>query len=224
LPTVPASGYSPWVNSGKIDLSAWAGGKYYIGFRYTATQDVTYATWCLDNVQFGVESMNRADLETMGNATTTLGTYTSTGGWVASNCTLLQGSDVDANPLFIFIGCVPYSEEYAMAPTLSGNTNTVGTLVSPLLHGGLNRLRFNYGSAYTASVLSFRVDVKQGGQVVKTWTVTNDDVTRQVAYTFDEYCGVSGDYTVEITNLCPTAATTNKDRVSIWNISMNSAE
>ena len=49
------STYSEKVGSGDIDLSQWADGVYYIGFRYYAAQDVNYATWCIDNVKFGVE-------------------------------------------------------------------------------------------------------------------------------------------------------------------------
>lgn len=54
LATAPASGYSDWCESGTIDLSPWTDGIYYIGFRYSATQDVNYATWCLDDVKFGL--------------------------------------------------------------------------------------------------------------------------------------------------------------------------
>ena len=54
LPTAPASGYSGWVESGDIDLSQWSDGVYYIGFRYYATSDANYATWCLDDVKFNV--------------------------------------------------------------------------------------------------------------------------------------------------------------------------
>jgi len=54
LATAPAAGYSQWVNSGDIDLSPWADGVYYIGFRYYADPDVNYATWCLDDVRFGL--------------------------------------------------------------------------------------------------------------------------------------------------------------------------
>ena len=54
LPTAPASGYSGWVESGDIDLSQWSDGVYYIGFRYHATPDANYATWCLDDVKFNV--------------------------------------------------------------------------------------------------------------------------------------------------------------------------
>ena len=53
LATAPENGYSEWAESGDIDLSQWADGIYYIGFRYYATQDNDYATWCLDDVRFG---------------------------------------------------------------------------------------------------------------------------------------------------------------------------
>lgn len=49
LPEAPASGYSSWVGSGNVSLAA-ATGKFFIGWRYRATQDSNYATWCLDNV------------------------------------------------------------------------------------------------------------------------------------------------------------------------------
>lgn len=52
LPTAPASGYSEWLSSGNLDLSAFSG-VVYIGFRYEATTDNNYATWCVDNVVVG---------------------------------------------------------------------------------------------------------------------------------------------------------------------------
>lgn len=48
-PTAPSSGYSSWASSGTIDLSTFSG-TIYIAFRYTATTDANYATWCIDNV------------------------------------------------------------------------------------------------------------------------------------------------------------------------------
>ena len=53
MATAPSSGYSDWVSSGNIDLSAWAGKKIFIGWRYQATSDANYATWCVDNVLVG---------------------------------------------------------------------------------------------------------------------------------------------------------------------------
>lgn len=52
LATIPANGFSDVANSGNIDLSTY-GDVVYVGFRYYATQDANYATWCLDNVKFG---------------------------------------------------------------------------------------------------------------------------------------------------------------------------
>ncbi len=227
LATAPASGYSSWVPSGDIDLSQWADGVYYIGFRFYATQDANYATWCVDNVTFGKAPKlpTSSDFETMPARTTTLGTYTSAAGWTATNSTLLEGGAADGNPVFAFIGyALGSSSEYAKAPTMNGGTATTGSIVSPVLKGGMTKLRFNYGCAYSGKVLSFRVDVKQNGNVVKTWTVTNNDVAQKTAYAFEEACSVNGDFTIEFTNLCPSNATGNtKDRVSVWNVNWDPA-
>ena len=82
----------------------------------------------------------------------------------------------------------------------------------------MNKLRFNYGAAYSGTSVSFRVDVKQNGNVVKTWTITENPVTQKHAYTFEQECKLTGDFTIEFTNLCPSNATGSKDRVSIWNV------
>lgn len=60
LPTAPASGYSEWVNSGELSLAAFSG-TIYIGFRYNATTDANYATWCVDNVNIGVKAGDTPD-------------------------------------------------------------------------------------------------------------------------------------------------------------------
>ena len=227
IATAPNSGYSSWVPSGDLDLSQWSDGIYYIGFRFYATQDANYATWCIDNVLFGKAGPvdTRADFETMPARTTTLGNYTSTKGWAANNCTLLEGGATDGNPVFAFIGyATGSSTEYAKAPTINGGTASVGTIVSPTLKGGMKKLTFNYGCAYSGKLLSFRVDVKQNGNVVKTWTITNNEVTQKNAYSFAEDCNINGDFTIEFTNLCPSGATGNKDRVSIWNVVWEPAE
>jgi hypothetical protein len=52
LPTIPASGYSDWVNSGTIDLSAFSG-VIYIGWEYYADSSTTSSTYCIDNVNIG---------------------------------------------------------------------------------------------------------------------------------------------------------------------------
>ena len=219
--------WSSWTPSGDVDLSQWADGVYYIGFHYYAAQDSEYDTWGIDKVTFGIAPppITRADFETMGAASGTIATYTSNNGWVATNSYLFEGGTRDSNPEFIFIGFMTGSTtDYAKAPTLNGKTDAVGTLVSPVLKGGMKKLYFNYGTAFTDKVLSFRVDVKQAGNVVKTWTVTNDNIARRTAYNFAEDCSINGEFTIEITNLCPSGVTDNKDRVSIWNVTWDPAD
>jgi len=229
IATAPASGYSSWAESGNLDLSQFADGSYYIGFRFQADEDANYATWCLDDVTFGAGGsssvVTNSDFETMGDASGKYGTYTSTNGWVATNSCLLEGGTVDSNPTFQFIGYAYGSTSvYAKAPTLNGKTTSVGTLVSPTLTGGMTKLRFSYGAAFAETQLSFRVDVKQNGSVVKTWTVTPSSLTQKTAYSFEESCSIDGDFTIEFTNLCPTGSTSNKDRVSIWNVNWDPVE
>ena len=225
LPTPPASTWSEWTTVDEIDLSAWSDGIYFIGFHYYAEGNTvnSYMTWRLDNVSFGygdVIPATRADFETMGSPQgSKYVTLTSTKGWTATNSILLQGGASDAPPVYQFIGYMTGSEtKYAMAPTLNGKTSTVGTLTSPTLSGGMTKLSFNYGAAFSDKNLAFRVDVKQNGNVVKTWTVNRTDITTKTAYTFEEACNIQGNFTIEITNLCPSNSTSNKDRLSIWNL------
>ena len=234
IAVAPSSGYSTWAESGNLDLSQFDG-TYYIGFLYSATTDANYATWCLDDVKFNVDggsnpnpdpdpvADNRADFETMngGSAKSSYGTLTSTQGWTATNSNLLIGGTDDNNPMFKFIGTIPDTDKWAMAVTLNGNTSKVGTLVSPTLSNGMTKLMFNYAIAYTDAQISFRVDVKQNGQTVKSFTVTkteNDGLEKFKVFSFAEAVDVTGNFTIEITNLCPSEQASNKDRVSIWNL------
>jgi hypothetical protein len=87
-----------------------------------------------------------------------------------------------------------------------------------VLKDGMKKLTFSYAAPYSDKNLSFRIDVKQGGSVVKSWTETRTEVVRYQVYTFEQTCNIKGDFTIEITNLCPSNSTSNKDRVSIWNL------
>jgi hypothetical protein len=214
--------WSAWTSSGELDLSEWADGVYYIAFHYFADTDSEYDTWAIDNVKFGFKLApnTRADFETMGTPQgSAYKSYSSTKGWEATNSLLFQGGPSDAPPTYQFIGFMTGSDtNYAMAPTLNGKTSAVGTLVSPTLKGGMKKLTFKYGAAFSDKNLAFRVDVKQNGSVVKTWEVNRSDIVTKTAYTFSEDCNVNGDFTIEITNLCPSNSNSNKDRVSIWNL------
>lgn len=229
----PASGYSSWAQSGNLDLSRFDG-TFFIGFRYAATTDANYATWCIDDVKFGkggepgpgpnppVVVGNRADLESMngGAAKSTYGAYSSAQGWKSTNSNILVGGDADNNPTFKFLGKVEGSDTWAMGVTLNGKTSAVGTLVSPAIAGGIKALKFNYAMPYGDTKLQFRVDIKDAnGRTVKSETITNESPVKFEVYTF-EIVGIdlAGDFTIEFTNLCPTAQDANKDRVCLFNI------
>ena len=225
-PTGGSPTYSDWVTA-QLDLSQYDG-TYYIGFRFYATADANYATWCLDDVKFNAGSVNplpvnatRADFETMNNGAprSTYGALTSTAGWAATNCNLLQGGAVDSNPVFQFIGYKDGSTtEYAMAPCLNGKTSAAGSVTSPTLPNGITKLSFNYGMPYGDSAIGFVVSVTQNGQTVKSWNVSQTAPVKSQVYKFEETLDVTGDFVITITNLSPSAQDANKDRVAIWNV------
>ncbi len=87
-----------------------------------------------------------------------------------------------------------------------------------MLTGGLSKLAFNYGYAFGDTACKFTVNIKQGGNVVNDKSFYGD-LTKFDVKTFTwEDIAVSGDFVIEIVNDCPSAAASNKDRLSIWNL------
>ena len=62
IATAPASGYSEWVESGSLDMSTFTG-VVYVAFRFYATEDVNYATWCVTDVKLGTATETPDDPE-----------------------------------------------------------------------------------------------------------------------------------------------------------------
>lgn len=231
LATAPASGYSGWVNSGSIDLSAYTG-VIYIGFRYKATQDANYATWCVTNVKVGKSSTTgggddpvtpptpststSADFSTFGATSTTYGDYTSSTGWVAKWAQILSGSaNPDGKATFEIFGS---DKDFAVC--LNGRVSKQGTLTSPTLAGGLGTLTFDYCQPYTDTKCKFTVNIRQNGNIVASDVCSNDGMAKLTKYTYSHTFNVSGDFVIEVVNDCPSANDAgNKDRVAIWNMS-----
>ncbi len=233
IATPPASGYSDWAESGDLDLSQF-NGTYYIGFRFEATADANYATWCVDDVKFNYEgttpkpvAATRADFETMngGDGKSTFGTLTSTAGWTANNCSLLKGGTVDSNPTFKFIGLMDGSTtNYCLAPCLNGKTSAAGQIISPVLTGGITNLSFNYAMPYSDSAIKLKVDIVVDDQAVETYTVEQTAPEKYKVYTFTQACNVpSSQYRIVINNLSPSNQDSNKDRVAVWNLKWSPA-
>ncbi|MBQ9077269.1 MAG: choice-of-anchor J domain-containing protein [Muribaculaceae bacterium] len=230
LATPPASGYSGFVSSGKISLDEFSG-TIYIGFRYTATTSAKSMTYCIDNVKAGISGGSdtpddptppatgtSADFNTFndGSPKSSYGTYSTAAGWTLENGNILSGrtSGDDSNPYFSFIG-----EDGTLAANLNGKVSAPGKLTSPALTGGIKKLTFNYGFAYSDKQCQFTVNVKQDGVVKKTETVTLTSIEQKKVYTYTMDVNISGDFTVEIVNDAMGAETGNKERVAIWNLS-----
>ena len=117
-------------------------------------------------------------------------------------------------------------EEEARWLTMLGKTSQVGAITSPTLNDGIASLKIRYANTFNESNgVSFRVDIKQGEDVVKTYTVTkaNADVEKGTVYTeLIENINVAGDFQIVITNLSPSNADSNKDRVSIGRLCWSS--
>jgi len=96
LATAPESGYSEWVESGNLDLSAFSG-TIYIGFQYASPEDVNYATWCVTDVKLNanakpvepveptdVIAKSVAETKALASGTQFTTAYTLTVGWVSN--------------------------------------------------------------------------------------------------------------------------------------------
>ena len=79
-------------------------------------------------------------------------------------------------------------------------------------------MKFNYGLPFSDTKIKFRVDIKQNGTVVKTFTVQNLSASKTTKYSHEEEINVAGDFQVVFTNLSPSNSTSNKDRVAIWDV------
>ncbi|MDE5685355.1 MAG: hypothetical protein K2I26_02230 [Paramuribaculum sp.] len=157
-----------------------------------------------------------ADLNTLATRTSYTGSVTTTDGWTLTNCAVQCGTTgSDANPAFGFIGSAD-----TRAACLNGKVGACGSLVSPVISGGIKTLTFKYGFAFAETKCQFTINIKQNGSVVATKSVTLDSITKLTAMDFSWDVNVSGDFVMEIVNDAYSQTSTgNKDRVSIWNIS-----
>ena len=165
------------------------------------------------------EGGGRADFETI-EKTSSYKAGTSAAGWVLTNCAVQEGGEKDANPVYILIGKIPGTSTWAKAACMNGKTSGVGTIESPELTGGCGKLTFKYANIFTESKgVKFKIEVIQNGSAVKTITVEEKNVTKMTAYDYSADINVSGAFKLKFTNLCPSNnSSSNKDRVSIWNL------
>ncbi|MBR4028983.1 MAG: BACON domain-containing protein [Alistipes sp.] len=156
----------------------------------------------------------RDDFSTV-SANSSYGTRTTTNGWKGTNCAVMQGGSSDNNPTFTFIG----STSAIRAFTINGKTSAKGVITSPTLTTGCGKLSLKYGHAFSESNgVDFTITIKQNGTAVNTYRVDVNSITQKKAYTWEQDVNIAGDFVIEITNNSPSNSTSNKDRVSIWDI------
>ncbi|MDE6277501.1 MAG: choice-of-anchor J domain-containing protein [Muribaculaceae bacterium] len=228
----PASGYSDWVASGALDLSAYSG-VIYIGFRYYATADANFATWCVDNVKLNagsepvtpptpptppVSGSDSSDFNTFngGTLSSTYGSFTNSTGWSVVNAQILAGNTAGAEDSRTNFAMFGGPEVYAVC--LNGRDGKQGILTSSVLAGGCKTLTFDFGHPYADTNYSLTVNIKQGDVVAFTQTLEGTSAKGEVRKA-ELAPAVSGDFVIEIVNNGPSKkADGNKDRVAIWNL------
>ena len=169
---------------------------------------------------------NRADFETL-TRSSKYTTYTTTAGWVLTNCAVQEGHTSDVNPQFMIIGKVPGTEEWAKAACMNGHKEAVGSIESPELAGGCGVLEFDFAHLFSdKNGMDFNIEVIQNGTVVKTVNVkrTAEETAKMTKLHFSEEVNVSGTFKLRFINLCPTQKAGNADRVSIWNLSWTNVQ
>ncbi len=150
-------------------------------------------------------------------------TYTTTNGWVTANSAIQTGKAGDlnavSNPQFPVIG----PDNTHKAVCMNGKTSAPGSITSPTLNGGVSKITINFTKMFTDTELSFTVtvtDVATGTEYTKVMSRSLESGEKYVVYT-EEWVldtALTGDFTIELVNNCPTGQDSNKDRVTILDI------
>ena len=116
--------------------------------------------------------------------------------------------------------CSDWIGENVPQITLNGNKNNRGTLTSATISGGVSEIYLEYGLSFSDNKINFTVDIIQNGEVVASKNVVNSKATQSTGYELHWILDnkIEGDFIIKITNNCPSNSTTNKDRLTIWNL------
>lgn len=160
---------------------------------------------------------NSADFNTFndGKANNIYGDYETTSGWKLVWGQILAGGTAEAG----FLSTDPN----ALIPVIDGTTARAGSLTSPTISGGIGTLSFAYGFPYSEKKCKFTINIKQGGTIVASDTVTLDSITKAQAYSYKHDFSLKGDFVIEIVNdLYSATASGNKDRLAIADLTWTS--
>ena len=171
------------------------------------------------------ETVNSADFDTITTTQSSGGdgsytnTYTTTNGWTTVNSAIQTGGASVLNPAFPVVG----PDKTHKAVCMNGKTSAPGKITSPTLTGGISKLTVNYTKMFTDTKLSATVtltDLATGTTYTHTIAREEEKNTKYVVWT-DEWVldtPITGDFTIQMVNDCPSGATGNKDRMTILGI------
>ena len=152
-------------------------------------------------------------------------TFTTTSGWTVQYCAIqCGGPEGCSNPQYVVIG--PNNTYKAIC--LVGKTSTPGSLTSPTLSNGLSKITIKYTKMFTDTSLSVTVTVTDSNGNTYTHVIeqlTMDKNDKQNVYT-DEWVletPIYGDFTISVVNNCPSNLDSNKDRMTILDLSWEGA-
>ena len=154
------------------------------------------------------DAPSKADFETLDFSNSYLTGLVTTAGWQVENAAVQ-----DDTKSALFAG--------TKAVCINGKTTAVGTITSPIIAGGIKTLTFNYTYIFAESNgVKLQVELKKADNtVVATKVVEDATLAKEAKGTANLEFNVTDDVKIVITNLSPSAATSNKDRYSIWNLS-----
>ena len=176
------------------------------------------------------ETVNSADFDTITTTQSSGGdgsytnTYTTTNGWTTVNSAIQTGGASVLNPAFPVVG----PDKTHKAVCMNGKTSAPGKITSPTLTGGITKLTVNYTKMFTDTKLSATVtltDLATGTTYTHTIAREEEKNTKYVVWT-DEWVldtPITGDFTIQMVNDCPSGATGNKDRMTILGITWEGA-
>jgi hypothetical protein len=151
-------------------------------------------------------------------------TYTTAAGWVSANSAIQCGGSAVNNPQFPVIG----SDNTYKAICMNGKTSAPGKLTSPTLTGGISKLTINYTKMFTDTVLGATItitDLATGTVYTNTLSKEADKNDKYTVWTFEWVLEtpITGDFTIEILNNCPSGQDGNKDRLTILSLTWEGA-
>ncbi len=141
-------------------------------------------------------------------AQTSYKTYTSDDNWTAKNSALINVNGT-------------------ICPTLNGKTSAIGTLTSPTLEGGIGSLSLQaYNNYSEKNGISLKAEIQQDGKTIASHDFTDKSLAQSTESSFEPWnnINISGDFTIVITNNCPTNKTSNADRASITTLTWTNYE